>query len=65
MVKVLRQGETNSDPTTESPPLHSQLMLLSRAKLVDIGIRYSNVHLLKLESEGKFPRRITLSPGFG
>jgi prophage regulatory protein len=26
------------------------------------GISYSNVHLLKLEADGKFPRRVFLSP---
>lgn len=36
--------------------------LLSRADLQALGIRYSNPHLLQLEREGKFPKRLTLSP---
>jgi len=38
------------------------LKLLSRKKLEDLGIDYSNVHLLRLEEEGKFPKRLYLSP---
>jgi prophage regulatory protein len=38
------------------------LKLLSRNKLEDLGIDYSNVHLLRMEEEGKFPKRLYLSP---
>lgn len=36
--------------------------LLSRDDLKRLGISYSNVHLLRLEEQGKMPRRIYLSP---
>lgn len=36
--------------------------LLSRDDLKKLGISYSNPHLLRLEEEGKFPRRLFLSP---
>lgn len=36
--------------------------LLGRIDLRFRGIHYSNVHLLRLEAEGKFPRRVYLSP---
>jgi prophage regulatory protein len=35
---------------------------LRYADLKARGIHYSNVHLLKLESDGKFPKRVYLSP---
>lgn len=35
---------------------------LSRATLKQLGIDYSNVHMLRLESDGKFPKRVYLSP---
>lgn len=38
-----------------------QKNLLSRNDLNDMGISYSNSHLLKLEKDGLFPRRIYLS----
>lgn len=38
------------------------LRLLSREDLKLLGISYSNVHLLRLEELGKFPRRMFLSP---
>jgi prophage regulatory protein len=38
------------------------LKLLSRNDLKNIGIDYCNVHLLRLEAEGKFPKRLYLSP---
>jgi predicted DNA-binding transcriptional regulator AlpA len=37
--------------------------LLSRERLKNLGINYSNVHMLRLEAEGKMPKRIYLSPG--
>jgi len=37
--------------------------LLSREDLKRLGISYSNVHALRLEAEGKLPKRIYLSPG--
>jgi prophage regulatory protein len=36
--------------------------VLSRANLSERGISYSAVHLLRLEADGKFPRRLYLSP---
>jgi predicted DNA-binding transcriptional regulator AlpA len=39
-----------------------QLRLLSRDELKNLGIKYSNVHMLRLEEEGKIPKRIYLSP---
>jgi hypothetical protein len=38
------------------------LKLLSRQNLEDLGIDYCNVHLLRLEEDGKFPKRLYLSP---
>ena len=43
-------------------PDTKQTRLLSRNDLRARGIQYSNVHLLRLEEEGKFPRRGYLSP---
>jgi prophage regulatory protein len=37
--------------------------LINRADLKKRGISYSNVHMLRLEEEGKFPKRVYLSPG--
>jgi prophage regulatory protein len=36
--------------------------LVSRRDLKSRGIDYSNVHLLRLEADGKFPKRLYLSP---
>lgn len=36
--------------------------LLTRGDLSEIGISYSNSHLLKLEKDKLFPKRIYLSP---
>jgi prophage regulatory protein len=36
--------------------------LLSREDLKRRGINYSNVHMLRLEAEGKMPKRVYLSP---
>jgi prophage regulatory protein len=38
------------------------IRLLSRRDLRERGIQYCNVHLLRLESDGKFPCRVYLSP---
>jgi len=38
-----------------------QKTLLNRSDLSDIGISYSNPHLLKLEKDRLFPKRIYLS----
>lgn len=40
------------------PPIKE---LISRLDLNLIGISFSNSHLIKLEAEGKFPKRIPLS----
>jgi prophage regulatory protein len=40
----------------------TQSKLLGRRDLRMRGIDYSNVHLLRLEADGKFPRRVYLSP---
>jgi prophage regulatory protein len=42
----------------EKPP-----RFLSRQQLRERGINYSNPHMLRLEAEGKIPRRVYLSPG--
>lgn len=39
----------------------NQKTLLSRTDLAEIGISYSNSHLLKLEKDRLFPKRIYLS----
>ena len=36
--------------------------LLNRQNLEEIGIEFSNTHLLRLEGAGKFPKRVRLSP---
>ncbi len=36
--------------------------LLSRDDMKRLGISYSNVHMLRLERDGKIPKRIYLSP---
>lgn len=36
--------------------------LLTRTDLAEMGISYSNTHLLKLEKDCLFPERIYLSP---
>lgn len=38
-----------------------QKILLIRTDLAEMGISYSNSHLLKLEKDGLFPQRIYLS----
>jgi len=45
----------------ENAPLTAP-RLVSRRDLKSRGIDYSNVHLLRLEAEGKFPKRLYLSP---
>jgi prophage regulatory protein len=40
----------------------NSLKLFSRDDLKNLGIKYSNVHLLRLEMDGKFPKRLYLSP---
>jgi prophage regulatory protein len=39
------------------------LKLLARDDLKRLGVKYSNVHMLRLEEMGKMPKRIYLSPG--
>lgn len=39
----------------------NQKILLTRADLAEMGISYSNSHLLKLEKDRLFPQRIYLS----
>jgi prophage regulatory protein len=36
---------------------------LNREALKSLGVVYSNVHSLRLEAQGRFPKRIYLSPG--
>lgn len=43
-------------------PPKGEVKFLDRKELSQLGIKYSNTHLLKLEKEGKFPRRIALTP---
>ena len=38
------------------------LMLLTRSDLRDLNVTFCNVHLIRLEKEGRFPKRIRLSP---
>jgi prophage regulatory protein len=40
----------------------AQIKFLNRCDLKNRGILYSNVHLLRLEADGKFPKRVFLSP---
>jgi prophage regulatory protein len=51
-----------SNPTSDSNSEKPQIRMISRAGLAQRGIAYSAVHLLRLEADGKFPRRIYLSP---
>jgi hypothetical protein len=37
------------------------IKFLSRQQLRELGISYSNRHMLKLEDQGKLPRRVYLS----
>jgi prophage regulatory protein len=43
----------------EGAPAHDRIVTYPRLK-PDWGITYSNVHLLRLEKAGKFPRRLPL-----
>lgn len=52
----------NSTSTSDFNSEKPQTRVVSRAGLAQRGIAYSAVHLLRLEAEGKFPRRIYLSP---
>jgi len=45
----------------EAHALKSQHELLSRAELLELGIRASNPTLLTWEAEGKFPKRLVIS----
>jgi predicted DNA-binding transcriptional regulator AlpA len=40
---------------------HKPKTLLTRSDLAEMGMSYSNTHLLKLEKDGLFPKRIYLS----
>jgi prophage regulatory protein len=67
MKRILRNSSAATSPTqrervTDPKRENSQLRMVSRAGLVQRGIAYSSVHLLRLEEEGKFPRRVYLSP---
>jgi prophage regulatory protein len=46
----------------DAGPKSKPIRFLSRDDLRARGIRYSNVHLLRLEADGKFPERVYLSP---
>src|SRR5262249_15802045 len=50
---------------TPAPPTKDDSwgQLFSRADLKNLGVSYSNPHLIKLEREGRFPKRLVLSPG--
>jgi predicted DNA-binding transcriptional regulator AlpA len=39
------------------------MKFLSREDLQRLGIKYSNIHMLRLEAMGKMPKRVYLSPG--
>jgi prophage regulatory protein len=49
-----------ASPTTPSVPPHVHHLRLSEVQQI---VHYSNVHLLRLEKAGAFPRRIRLGPG--
>lgn len=58
--------QTKIEPPIEGAKSTSgptQPVLLSREDLLELGIRYSREHIRRLEAEGKFPRRVRLSPG--
>ena len=40
----------------------TDLRFLRKQDLRDMGVEYCNVHLLRLEADGKFPKRVYLSP---
>jgi predicted DNA-binding transcriptional regulator AlpA len=44
-------------PTSE---VQFEPVLVDRAGLRTLGIPFSNAHLLRLESEGRFPRRMSI-----
>ncbi len=56
-----------STPTDEAPeqaalvPPKPNQILLSRANLKSLGIKFSNTQLLRLEAAKRFPRRLRLS----
>ncbi|HET6806011.1 MAG TPA: AlpA family phage regulatory protein [Frateuria sp.] len=45
--------------TDNSTPAHDRIVTYPRIKQ-EWGITYSNVHLLRLEKAGKFPKRLSL-----
>jgi len=45
--------------SNETPPIR----FLNREDLKNLGVVYSSVHLLRLEADQKFPKRVYLSPG--
>jgi prophage regulatory protein len=61
----IKDDEPRSSESLQSDdagPKSKPIKLLSRDDLRARGIRYSNVHLLRLEADGKFPKRAYLSP---
>jgi prophage regulatory protein len=51
-----------TDPGSSPVDTNVSYELLSRSDLHALGIRASNPTLLMWEAEGKFPKRLTLSP---
>lgn len=47
---------------TDSELAANPLDLVSRKDLKAMGVNYSNPHLIALEREGRFPKRVMLSP---
>ena len=50
---------SNGAMQLEAPPV----TFLDKKGLAALGISYSSVHLLRLEADQKFPKRVYLSPG--
>lgn len=48
-----------TDAAHQPAPAHDRIVTYPRLK-PDWGITYSNVHLLRLEKAGKFPKRLSL-----
>jgi predicted DNA-binding transcriptional regulator AlpA len=60
--KMTRDPKQSSSAKNTVAAERQNVTFLSRDELKRRGLGYSNVHLLRLESEGKFPKRIYLSP---
>ncbi|NKB45798.1 MAG: AlpA family phage regulatory protein [Alphaproteobacteria bacterium] len=43
------------------PTIQSRPRILTKRGLIDLGITYSNVHLIRMEKASQFPTRLRLS----